>query len=103
MDAASALPSPGPGLAATERPQAPGAERARIHKVARDYEQSFLSVMLAQMQAGVKAEGFGGGTGEEAFKSFLNDAMAKGMVARGGIGLAPRLEAEMLKLQGYAP
>ncbi len=99
MDAA-ALPSP---LAPAERPQTPPAELARIHKVARDYEQSFLAIMLGQMQAGVKAEGFGGGKGEDAFKSFLNDAMAKSMTARGGVGLAPRLEAEMLKLQGYAP
>ena len=76
--------------------------KAKIGKVARDYEASFLSIMLGQMQAGVQASSFGGGQGEDVFKSFLNDSMSKSMTARGGIGLAPRLAAEMLRLQGYA-
>ena len=77
-------------------------QKARIAKVSRDYEQSFLSIMLGAMTKDVKAGSFGGGEGEDAFKSFLNDAMAKSMTAHGGIGLAPRLEAELLKLQGLS-
>lgn len=88
--------------AAPALPVATPEQKAKIHKVARDYEQSFLSIMLGQMQAGVQAPSFGGGQGEQVFKSFLNDAMAKSMTARGGIGLAPRLSAEMLRLQGLA-
>ena len=75
---------------------------ARIGKVSREFEQSFLSIMLGQMTSGVKTSAFGGGEGEDAFKSFMNDAMAKSMTARGGVGLAPRLQSEMLRLQGLS-
>ena len=46
---------------------------------------------------------FGGGQGEDAFRSFLNEAMAKQIVHRGGVGLASTVEREMLHLQGLAP
>ncbi len=73
---------------------------ARIGKVSRDFEQSFVSIMLGEMTSGVKAGAFGGGEGEDAFKSFMNEAVAKSMTAHGGIGLAPKLQSEMLRLQG---
>ena len=88
VDASSALPKATPE------------QLARIGKVSRDFEQSFLSIMLGEMTAGVKASSFSGGAGEDAFKSFMNDAMAKAMTAHGGVGLAPKLQSEMLRLQG---
>jgi Rod binding domain-containing protein len=42
---------------------------------------------------------FGGGEGEGAFRSFLVDAMAKQMAKAGGIGLAPTIEREMIRMQ----
>ena len=77
--------------------------RARIDKTAKDYESTFISIMLGQMMSGVKTSTFGGGEGEDAFKSFLTDAMAKSMVKHGGVGLSHRLSSEMLKLQGLSP
>ena len=94
MDAAAAPSSTAPTLA-----KATPEQLARIGKVSRDFESSFLSIMLGEMSAGVKGEG---GEGEDAFKSFMNEAMAKSMTARGGIGLAPRLQSEMLRLQGLS-
>ena len=58
--------------------------------------------MLGQMMQGVKTTTFGGGEGEEAFKSFLTDAMAKSMVKHGSVGLSHRLSSEMLRLQGLS-
>ena len=78
------------------------AKRARIDKTAKDYEGAFISIMLGQMMSGVKTSSFGGGEGEEAFKSFLTEAMAKSMVKHGGVGLSHRLSSEMLKLQGLS-
>ena len=79
------------------------AKRGQIEKTARDFEASFLSVMLGQMFKDVGAEApFSGGHGEAAFKSFLGDAMAKQMVQHGGVGLADRVAQEMLKLQGLS-
>ena len=89
-----------PVTASAAPTRATPAQLARIGKVSRDFEQSFLSIMLGEMGADVKTSSFGGGAGEDAFKSFMNDAMAKSMTARGGIGLAPKLQAEMLHLQG---
>ena len=92
--------APTPALPAL--PVATPEQKARIEKVSREYEQSFLSIMLGSLTSGVKTDTFGGGQGEEAFKSFMNDAIAKSMAARGGIGLAPKLQAELLKLQGLS-
>jgi Rod binding domain-containing protein len=79
------------------------AKRGQIAKTAQDFEASFLSVMLQSMFQGVKQqEPFGGGQGEEMFKSFLSEAMAKQMAKAGGVGLAQSVQAEMLKMQGLS-
>ena len=58
--------------------------------------------MLGQMMngAGQTDSSFSGGEGEQAFRSFLTDAMAKGVVKAGGVGLSRNVEHELLKLQG---
>lgn len=84
-------------------PQIPAADaaRAKIKQSAQDFEASFLSVMLAQMFKDVGTEApFGGGQGEEMFKSFFTDAVAKQVVRSGGVGISAMVEREMLKMQG---
>ncbi len=52
------------------------------------------------MFSGVKTDGpFGGGQGEEMFRSMMVDQYAKGLTARGGFGLAASMQAELLKHQ----
>ncbi|WGM39857.1 rod-binding protein [Caulobacter sp. NIBR1757] len=83
--------------------QAPALDMARskVKQSAQNFESSFLSVMLAQMFKGVETEApFGGGQGEEMFKSFFTDAVAKQVSRSGGVGLAASVEREMLKMQG---
>lgn len=89
-------------LAPTAQPTAADlAKRGKIKQAAQDFEASFLSVMMQQMFAGLSTEGpFGGGAGEEMFRSVLTDAMAKQVSRTGGIGVAASVEREMLKLQG---
>jgi flagellar protein FlgJ len=78
-----------------------GIDKARAEKTAHDFETSFLSVMLGQMFEGVStSEPFGGGQGEEAFRSFMTEAFAKSMTQHGGIGLSKQITSELLKLQG---
>ena len=43
---------------------------------------------------------FGGGPGEDMFKSFMTEAFGKQMAKAGGIGVADAVGREMLKLQG---
>ena len=77
------------------------AKRGQIKATAQKFEASFLSVMLQQMFDGAEtAPPFGGGPGEQMFKSFMAEAMAKKIVAGGGIGLAASVQREMLKMQG---
>jgi Rod binding domain-containing protein len=79
------------------------AKRAAIKKTAQDFETTFLSAMLAPMFEGVGAPApFGGGAGEDAFKSFLTEAFAKQIATRGGVGVAAPVQREMLKLQGLS-
>ena len=101
MDIASTFSLPTAPVEAQSAEQL--AKRGQIEKTARDFEASFLSVMLGQMFKDVGAQApFSGGHGEAAFKSFLGDAMAKQMVQHGGVGLADRVAKEMLKLQGLS-
>jgi Rod binding domain-containing protein len=77
------------------------AKRSQIKQTAQDFEASFLSVMMQQMFTGISTDGpFGGGPGEEMFRSVLTDAMAKQVARSGGVGVAATVEREMLKLQG---
>ena len=80
------------------------AKRGQIKQTAQKFEASFLSVMLQQMFEGTDtAAPFGGGPGEAMFKSFLSEAMANKIAARGGVGLAASVQREMLKMQGLTP
>jgi Rod binding domain-containing protein len=76
-------------------------QRAKIAKTAQAFEASFLSAMLGHMFTGVDAEApFGGGAGEQAFRSFMTESIATSMSKAGGVGLAKSVTAEMLKMQG---
>lgn len=78
-------------------------KRRDIHDTAQKFEASFLSIMLQQMYAGVETDGpFGGGAGEEMFRSFMTEAMAKQVSRSGGLGIADTVAREMLKLQGLS-
>ena len=79
------------------------ARRGQIHDTAQKFEASFLTTVLqAMFQSVSTAPPFGGGAGEDMWKSFLAEAMAKDMARRGGIGVATSVEREMLKLQGLS-
>jgi peptidoglycan hydrolase FlgJ len=89
----------------TPAPTAPTAgakaSKAQIEQTARSFESQFISSMLGEMFQGVSTSGpFGGGEGEQAFRSFLMDAFAQQMTKSGGIGVAASVQREMLKMQG---
>jgi Rod binding domain-containing protein len=85
-------------LQTTPRPPVVATDRMRA--TAEQFEASFLSQMFKPMFEGLKTDGpFGGGEGEETWRSFLIDAMAKQTVKAGGIGLADQVVAQMIKMQ----
>jgi Rod binding domain-containing protein len=91
-----------PAAPASTLPAATPEQMGRIKKAARDFEASFLQVMMGQMFDGVDAGQFGGGEGEAAFKSFLTDAMAQTMARHGGVGISKQLAHELLRMQGLS-
>jgi Rod binding domain-containing protein len=94
------LIAPTPGAQST----AELAKRGQIKQTAEKFEASFLSIMLQQMFEGTETSApFGGGPGEQMFKSFMTEAMANKMVKTGGVGLANSVQREMLRLQGLNP
>lgn len=73
---------------------------ARMRETADQFEASFLAQMMRPMFEGLKTDGpFGGGQGEETWRSFMLDAMAKQTVKAGGVGLADQVVAQMLRMQ----
>lgn len=79
------------------------AKRGEIKATAQKFEASFLSIMMQQMFQGVKQDApFGGGSGEEMFRSLMTDAFAQQMAKAGGVGISDMVAKEMLKLQGLS-
>lgn len=92
-----------PGAASGARGTA-GRDPAAIARTARDFEAVFLAEMLRPMFAEVTAAApFGGGLGEDIWRSMQISEFGKALAARGGIGLADAVGREMLRLQAEAP
>lgn len=104
MDAATALPAAVSITGGTTAPSAADlARRGQIEKTAKDFEATFLAQMFNHMFEGLQTDGpFGGGQGEQVWRSFLTDAMAKSVTRAGGVGIAASVQREMLKLQGLS-
>lgn len=78
----------------------PPADPAQVEKIAQDFEAVFIHQMLEHMFSGVKAdERFGGGHGEEMFRSVLLDEYAKKIAATGGVGVAQHVRNTLLGYQ----
>ena len=72
------------------------ARAAQLMEVAQALETQFLSEMLKSAGVGKTPEGFGGGSGEDQFASFMRDEQARQMTQAGGIGLAQSLYDAMV-------
>ena len=73
---------------------------AKIDEAAQDFEAQFISQMMEGMFSTVETnEEFGGGEGEEMFRSLLTNEYGKLMARTGGIGVADHVKREMIKMQ----
>lgn len=99
MDTPSLRPIVDPGMVRAI-PRAHASSAGDAERVGREFETMFLSQMLGHMAAHSQTHGpFGGGFGEEMFRSMQVDEWAKALAARGGIGIAQAVTREMLRLQ----
>ncbi len=71
-----------------------------IKRLAEDFEAVFISQMMAPMFKGLETdELFGGGPGEDIFRSVLIEEYGKSIARAGGIGLSDAIQRNILKLQ----
>ena len=85
----AALPAQTPAPAASN-------DAGALRATAEAFEAVFLAEMLKAAGRGRAQEGVtSGGAGEDAFASYFADIHARALVARGGIGLAARIEAAL--------
>jgi len=69
-------------------------------KSAKEFESVFISQFLGSMFSGIPTDGpFGGGEGEEMFRSMMVNEYGKSIEARGGFGLASAVSRQLLKHQ----
>ena len=72
--------------------------------VAEQFEGIFITQFMSEMFSGIKSDGpFGGGQGEEMFRSLMMDEYGKQFAAQGGFGLAASVQRELLKTQEVVP
>ena len=77
---------------------------AAAQKTARDFEAVFIGQMTQMMMETAQPEGeFSGGHGEEMFRGVLAEKMGTAIAKRGGVGLAPAVLDQIIKLQGGNP
>ena len=75
-------------------------EIERIEETAKEFEAVFIAEMMKPMFAGISTEApFGGGKGEEVFRSLLLQEYGKIVSQTGGVGLADAVKEQMIQMQ----
>lgn len=91
--------SRGGAAVAAARLHANPAEDA-IRQAAVEFEAVFLTEMLTPMFEGMETnELFGGGPGEDIYRSLLVEEYGKALARSGGVGIADAVQREMLRIQ----
>lgn len=88
-------------------PQETGAKAANVEqarRTAEEFEALFLSQMLAPIfeQLGTDPL-FGGGPGEQVYRSMMVQEYGKAIARSGGVGIADAVQREILRLQESQP
>ena len=75
--------------------------REAAGKTAREFEAVFAGAVAKLMLESVEVnDGFGGGHGEEMFRGVLAEQLGTDIAKGGGLGLAPAVLQQILRLQG---
>ena len=101
MDAGKPIlpPQIGPQTAAPPATNAT-AQASAAQKTATDFEAFFLSQVFENMFSGVNTDPlFGGGNGENVYRSLLLQEYSKVAAKNGGVGIADAVQREILRAQ----
>ena len=89
--------------AAKAKNAAQSKELEKIEHAAQDFEAVFIAEMLKPMFEGISTEPpFGGGKGEEVFRSMMLQEYGKIVAQTGGVGLADHVKEQMIEIQNQA-
>lgn len=101
LPATSAQPYTDAGVPGVRMPKAGTADTARAAKAGRQFEAMFMSQMMQHMFEGIETDGiFGGGSGEQMFRSLLIDEYGKMVANKGnGIGIGAAVQKMLLSHQ----
>jgi len=81
-------------------PPAPTRDAMAARKAAEDFEAVFINEFLGSMFDGMDTDGpFGGGPGEQMFRSLMLDQYARKIAHSGGFGLADAVTRELTRIQ----
>jgi Rod binding domain-containing protein len=84
-----------PAIAAKDQ-----AKISKIKETAQDFEAFFVTHAFEDMFADLSSDPmFGGGEGEDIFKSFLLQEYGKQVAKAGGIGVSDMVQKQLLQLQ----
>jgi len=76
------------------------ADPAKAKAAAQKFEAFFISQFIQSMFSGIRTDGmFGGGQGENAFRSLLFQEYGKIVAKAGGVGIADAVQKTILKAQ----
>ena len=95
-----------PALPVATASRLPGttSDKNSAQKTARDFEAVFIGQMTQLMMESAPTDGeFSGGHGEEMFRGVLAEKLGNEIAKHGGIGLAPAVMEQIIKLQGGTP
>lgn len=71
-----------------------------VKRVAEEFEALFLAEMLAPVFESVDSDGlFGGGQGEDIYRSMMVQEYGKAIAQAGGVGIAETVQREILRMQ----
>lgn len=77
-----------------------GRTMEKISETAEEFEAVFIAEMMKPMFEGISTEApFGGGKGEEVFRSMLLQEYGKTMAKTGSVGVADAVKRELIKAQ----
>ena len=72
----------------------------KAREAAVEFEGFFIASALESMFSGIETDGlFGGGQGEQVFRSMLLQEVGKSIAEKNGLGIADAVQREILKLQ----
>ncbi|GAB5352470.1 rod-binding protein [Qipengyuania sp. 483] len=99
MTNALTAPVPVPSALPTA-PDPSGASHADIAKTAKEFEAVFLGEMSKLMLESVElGDQFSGGHAEQIFRGILAEKLGGEIARRGGVGLAPSVMEQMIRMQ----